>query len=78
MELTAKERPVVAHLVRNLRRADRNGNYMVHFSEQTTGHALLRKMQAAGWVDQSGWYLSGRACYVLSNKGRREARGAAR
>ena len=78
MDLTKKEIPKVAHLVRNLRRTDRNGNYMVHFSELTVGSALLHKMQKAGWIDQSGWYLSGRGCFVLSNKGRREARAANR
>lgn len=74
MNLTEKDIPKVAHLVKNLTRADRNGNYMVHFSEQSVGRGLLQKMRGAGWVDWSGWYLSGRECFVLSAKGRREAR----
>lgn len=73
-DFNKKELSCIAHLVRNLTRAGADGNYLVHFGETTVGRPLLKKLHSRGWLYQSGWYLSGRACYVLNDTGCREAR----
>lgn len=74
MDLSVTEITVIRNLVRNLRRIDGRGNYMTDFSKDRVGRKLFRKMEAAGWVEWTGWYLSGKGCYRLSARGRKEAR----
>jgi hypothetical protein len=72
--VTPQELSTIRHLVANLRRTDRNGNYMNKFSARTIGRGLFRKMNNAGWLQWAGFYLNGRTCFRLTPKGRREAK----
>lgn len=67
----------MAQLIRNRHRIDGNGNYIDRFSDWI-GKPLVNKMWAAGWLEQTGWYLSGRPCLRIKDGRVKDVRSASK
>jgi len=73
VNLTGKERRLIADLLQQRRRHDSGGRATDRFSATRLGSRLLSKLKAVRWVEHTGWFLSGVECYRLSATGVRAA-----
>lgn len=73
-----KERLICAHIGDSSARTELAGKWNGYFSEERVGKALLNKILAGKLAHWSGFYLSGRDCYRLTDKGDRVFRRLAK